>query len=117
MKPGPHVLTLPGPHFSLPRREAELAELRGVVGALDAERDTLQAELDRKAEAAVMQAEAMAGGQRQLEESQRCEGTDLGHACWEGKAVSVVGYFSDWIALWVCIHHSLVDKIAAEHVT
>ena len=55
----------------LQRRDAELAELRGIVGALDAERDALQAELDRRAEAAAGEASAMAAERQRAEETQR----------------------------------------------
>ncbi|KAI7844734.1 hypothetical protein COHA_001619 [Chlorella ohadii] len=53
------------------RRDAELAELRGIVGALDAERDALQAELDRRAEAAAGEAIALAAERQRAEETQR----------------------------------------------
>ncbi|GAB4818323.1 hypothetical protein N2152v2_005369 [Parachlorella kessleri] len=89
-------------------REAELAELRGVVGALDAARDTLQAELDRKAEAAVVQAEAMAGGQQQLEESQRCECMDLKNICWE-----TVGVLTQHLGALEAEYDALRDEFQA----
>ncbi len=42
------------------------------MGALDAERDALQAELDRRAEAAAGEASALAAGRQRAEETQRC---------------------------------------------
>lgn len=68
-------MTTPACLFShrLPRqrRDAELAELRSIVGALDAERDALQAELDRRAEAAAGEASALAAERQRSEETQR----------------------------------------------
>ena len=43
------------------------------MGALDAERDTLQAELDRKAEAAAAQSETSAAEQMRLQDAERYE--------------------------------------------
>ena len=51
-----------------------MAELRGVVGALDAERDALQAELDRRAEAAAADGAALAAERQRAEETARWAG-------------------------------------------
>ena len=59
----------------LQRREGELAELRGIVGALDAERDSLQAELDRRAELAAAQAGALAADRQRAGETERWAGS------------------------------------------
>lgn len=55
----------------LQARDAELAELRGIVGALDAERDVLQSELDRRAEAAAAGEGALMAERQRAEEAHR----------------------------------------------
>ena len=52
-------------------RGAELTELRGIVGALDAERDALQAELDRRAEAAAAGEGFLAAERQRADEALR----------------------------------------------
>ena len=53
------------------QQAGELAELRGVVGALDAERDALHIELDRRAEEAAAAAEGQARDRKRVEEAER----------------------------------------------
>ncbi len=62
------------PLVSLQARGAELAEVRVIVGALDAERGSLQAELDRRAEAAAAGADALTAERQRADEAHRQAG-------------------------------------------
>lgn len=99
-------------------KDAELAELRGIVGALDAERDALQAELDRRAEAAAAEAGAIGSERQRAEEMQRCGGAHSASASLQcavhgGKHWHNVGRsgLADVPLCWICIVHiARVDR-------